>query len=121
MVVMLVGCGGGGLDGAIDSVREAAEDFCGCLPTSEQSTCLSEVNSLEAFKSCIESAMNTAGTSADFEGFVDCTAGKAEAAQSCIDGSGACNPGRVDECIELSGVYNCSAPESIRATIDACR
>jgi hypothetical protein len=117
---LLCGCGSDGLGAAVDDIRSAAEDFCDCLPNAQQSTCLSAVSSLESFATCVDSAVEAAGTSADVDGFVDCYEGKADAAESCINGSTACDPARVDMCIELSGIYNCTAPEMIRATIQAC-
>jgi hypothetical protein len=116
----MIGCGSDSLESAVEDIRSAAEDFCDCLPNAEQSTCLSAVSSLESFTSCVDTAVEAAGTSADVEGFVNCYQNKADAAESCINGSSACDPGRVDMCIEVSGIYNCMAPEMIRATIQAC-
>ena len=120
LLSLLASCGGDVGD-RIDQIRSAAEDFCSCLPSSaEENTCLSGVSSLEQFASCVESALAVVDTSPEVEGFVDCYEGKADAAESCINGSSGCDPDTVSSCIEVSGIYNCSAPQNLQALIDDC-
>jgi hypothetical protein len=121
-VLLLVAFGAcGGADDKIEQVRSAAEDFCACLPSqSEEDTCLSGVSSLEQFARCVESVLDTVETSPEVEGFVDCYEGKIDSAQSCINSSSGCDPNTVSSCIEVSGVYNCSAPANLQALIDDC-